>query len=244
MDQVITVLHRPRDVRNIGAVVRALKNMGFHRLRLVQPPPFDPADLTVVAHRSEALLAGIEVYADLDAALADVRYVVGTSERAHPDRPMRADVRPFAAELVARAVSAGPVALLFGPENHGLDNAALDRCQAVLTLPADPAYPSLNLAQAVLLTLYELRMAAAGPLPPLPSRSPATAAELSATFEALAAAVEAVGFIKSGEGAAVLRRLRTLITRAEPDRREAALLAAFAREVVYALQRRAGKEDS
>lgn len=244
MDHFITVLHRPQDPRNIGAVVRALKNMGFRRLRLVQPPPFAPGDLTAVAHRSEDLVAGIEVYADLDAALADARFVVGTSERAHPERPMRADVRAFAAELVARAASAGPVALLFGPEDHGLDNAAFDRCHAVLTLPADPAYPSLNLAQAVLLTLYEVRMAAAGPLPPSPSRSPATAAELAAAFEALAAAVEAVGFVKSGDGAAVLRRLRALITRAEPDSREAALLAAFAREVVHALRRRGGKEVS
>ncbi len=238
MDQVITVLHRPRDVRNIGAVVRALKNMGFRRLRLVEPPPFDPTDLTGIAHRSEDLVAAIELYADLDAALADARYVVGTSERAHPDRPMRADVRPFAAELVARATSAGPVALLFGPEDHGLDNAALDRCHALLTLPADPAYPSLNLAQAVLLTLYELRMAAAGPPPAAPPRRLATAAELEASFAALAAAIEAVGFVKSGDGATVVRRLRGLITRAEPDSREAALLAAFAREIVYALRRR------
>lgn len=238
MDQVITVLHRPRDVRNIGAVVRALKNMGFRRLRLVDPVPFDPADLTGIAHRSEDLVAAIELYADLDAALADVRYVVGTSERAHPDRPMRADVRPFAAELVARASSAGPVALLFGPEDHGFDNAALDRCQAVLTLPTDPAYPSLNLAQAVLLTLYELRMAAAGPLPAAPLRRPASAAELEASFAALAAAVAAVGFVKSGPATATMRRLRALITRAAPDSREAALIAALAREIVYALARR------
>ncbi|MFQ3664083.1 MAG: TrmH family RNA methyltransferase [Chloroflexaceae bacterium] len=238
MDQIITVLHRPRDVRNIGAAVRALKNMGFRRLRLVDPAPFDPADLTGIAHRSEDLVAAIELYADLDAALADARYVVGTSERAHPERPMRADLRPFAAELVTRATSAGPVALLFGPEDHGLDNAALDRCHALLTLPADPAYPSLNLAQAVLLTLYELRMAVAGPLPAAPPRRPATAAELAATVEALSAAIEAVGFVKSGDGAAVVRRLRALITRAEPDSREAALLTAFAREIVYALHRR------
>jgi TrmH family RNA methyltransferase len=241
MDQVITVLHRPRDVRNIGAVVRALKNMGFRRLRLVAPVPFDPADLSGIAHRSEDLVAGIEVYSQLDAALADVRYVVGTSERAHPDRPLRPDARAFAAELVARAASAGPVALLFGPEDRGLDNAAFDRCHAILTLPADPAYPSLNLAQAVLLTLYELRVAAAGTMPPAPLRRPATAAELEVSFAALQAAVEATGFVKSGDGAAVLRRLRALIMRAEPDSREAALLAAFAREVVYALRGRGGK---
>lgn len=239
VDHVITILHHPQDVRNIGAVVRALKNLGFRRLRLVDPPPFDPADLTGIAHRSDDLVAAIEVYADLDAALADARYVVGTSERSHPGRLMRTDVRTFAAELCSRA-AVGPVALLFGSEDRGLDNAAFDRCHALLTLPTDPAYPSLNLAQAVLLTLYEIRMASMGPLPEPPARLSATAAELEALFAALYEAMKAIGFIKSGNGAATLRRLRALITRAEPDSREAALLTAFVREIVYALRRKMG----
>ena len=123
------------------------------------------------------------------------------------------DLRPLAGELVARA-AAGPVALLFGPEDNGLDAAALDRCDAVLCLPADPAYPSLNLAQAAMLALYELRMAAAAPLPRVQAREPATAGERERFAAALAAAVDAVGFVKSGDGAATLRRLRALVARA------------------------------
>lgn len=240
MDQIVVVLHKPRDVRNIGAVVRAMKNMGFGRLRLVAPAPFDPADLLGIAHRSEDVVAAIERYDDLPAALADARYVVGTSERAHPGRPMRFDLRPLAAELVARAAAAGPAALLFGPEDNGLDAAALDRCDAVLALPADPAYPSLNLAQAALLALYELRVAAGAPLPAAPERVPATAAEHERFAEALAAAVAAVGFARSGDGAATLRRLRLLVARAGPDSAELALLSALMREVVHALERARG----
>ncbi|HMQ33404.1 MAG TPA: RNA methyltransferase [Chloroflexaceae bacterium] len=238
MDQIVIVLHKPRDVRNIGAVVRAMKNMGFGRLRLVAPAPFDPADLLGIAHRSEDVVGAIERYEELPAALADARYVVGTSERPHPGRPMRGDLRPLAAELVARAAAAGPVAVLFGPEDNGLDAAALDRCDAVLSLPADPAYPSLNLAQAALLVLYELRVAAEGPAVAVAPRTPATAGEHERFAEALAGAVGAVGFVKSGDGAATLRRLRTLVARAEPDSAELALLTALLREVAQAMGRR------
>lgn len=238
-DQLIVVLHRPRDVRNIGAVVRAMKNFGLRQLRLVQPAPFDPADLLGIAHRSEDLVGAIAQFSDLPAALADARYVLGTSERAHPGRPTRADLRPLAAELLARA-AVGPVALLFGPEDKGLDSDALDRCNAVLTLPADPAYPSLNLAQAALLLLYELRMAAADAPQPPPARLAAPAAELETLSAALGTALDAIGFVKSGDGAATLRRLRALITRAEPDSAEAALLTAFAREITRVMRRAAG----
>lgn len=238
IEQFIVVLHRPRDVRNIGAVVRAMKNMGFARLRLVDPAPFDPADLLGIAHRADDVVAAIASFPDLPAALADACLVVGTSERPRPDRPSRSDIRPLAAELVARA-AVGPVALLFGPEDNGLDTEALDRCNLLLSIPADPAYPSLNLAQAALLVLYELRMAAAAPALPA-ARRPATAAELETLTAALGAALDAVGFVKSGDGAATLRRLRALIARAEPESPEAALLTAFAREIVHALRRARG----
>ncbi|MFP4439018.1 MAG: RNA methyltransferase [Chloroflexaceae bacterium] len=239
LDNVIIVLHQPRDVVNIGGVVRAMKNMGLRHLRLVAPAPFDPADLTGIAHRSEDILATMGVYADLNAALADVTYVVGTSARAHADHPVRSDIRSLAPELLARATT-DLVALLFGPEDNGLDNAALDRCHLVLRLPTDPAYPSLNLAQAVLLLLYELRMAAtvAAPSPSAPA-SPATAAQLETLFATWEEALQAVEFFKTGRRTGIMRRLRRLFHRADPTGREAALLTAIAREVVQFLRRKA-----
>jgi TrmH family RNA methyltransferase len=240
LDNFIIVLHQPRDVVNIGGVVRAMKNMGLRRLRLVAPAPFDPADIIGIAHRSEDILAVLGIYADLDAALADVTYVVGTSARPHADHPVwSSDVRALAPELPARA-TAGPVALLFGPEDNGLDNAALDRCHLVLRLPTDPTYPSLNLAQAVLLLLYELRMAVlvAAPSPPT-AAAPATAAQLETLFATWEQALQAVEFFKTGRRTGIMRSLRSLFHRADPTGREVALLTAIAREVVQFLRRNA-----
>ena len=164
---IIVVLHRPQDPVNIGAVVRAMKNLGFAQLRLVQPSPFARDDVLRVVHRGEDLLDRTEIYADLDAALADAVYVVGTAALAHTDRPLTYDIRGLAANLVRRAAD-GRIALLFGSEADGLDRHALDRCHLIATLPTDPAYPALNLAQSVLLFLYELRLAALDALPARP----------------------------------------------------------------------------
>jgi TrmH family RNA methyltransferase len=228
---IVVILHRPRDVRNIGAAVRAMLNMGFSRLRLVGPAPFDVADIGGIAHRSEAIVAEMRVFPDLAAALADTHYVVGTSARPHASRSPRADVAAVAGELLARA-AAGPAALLFGPEDNGLDTDALDRCHALLSLPCDRAYPSLNLAQAVMLALYELRGAAVGAPPPPQARPAAPAAELDTAMELIGAALRAIDFHKSGDGAATERALRALLMRAEPDARELALLGAISREIV------------
>jgi TrmH family RNA methyltransferase len=231
VNNIVIVLHRPRDVRNIGAVVRAMLNMGFARLRLVDPAPFDPDDIGGIAHRSEAIVAAMQIFPDLGSALADTLFVVGTSARPHAGRSPRADVSALAGEVFARA-AVGPVALLFGPEDNGLDTAALDRCHALLSLPCDPAYPSLNLAQAALLALYELRHAALGELPPPPPRSVAPASELDLALELVGAALRSIDFHKSGDGAATERALRALLMRAAPDARELALIGAIAREVV------------
>jgi TrmH family RNA methyltransferase len=240
---ITVVLFQPRDVRNIGAVVRAMKNMGVGRLRLVQPAPFDYADLRGIAHRSEDLLERMELFSDLDAALADLHSIVGTSEHAHAGRPMHHDVRTLATEICARATTSR-VGLLFGPEDNGLSNAELDRCHTIVRLPTDPAYPSLNLAQAALLLLYELRMAAEQPPPLHPGPPPATGAELNAAIEAINTAVAALGFVKSGSGARTLRTLRTLLYRAQPDAREAALIAALARETLKTLRSTEGNEGT
>lgn len=231
MNQLIVVLHRPRDVRNIGAVVRAMKNMGVGRLRLVAPAPFEAADLLGIAHRSADVLERMERFDDLGAALADVAYVVGTSEHRHAGRPTRTDLRGLAPEILARAAQ-GPVALLFGPEDNGLDLADLDRCHVIVSLPSDPAYPSLNLAQAAMLLLYELRLAAVTPLPPTPLREAAPAGELEGCLALVDSMLRSVDFYKSGDGAATMRALRALLLRAEPDRRELALMSAIAREVL------------
>lgn len=234
--QFVVILHRPRDVRNIGAVVRAMKNMGFTRLRLVAPPAFDPADIGGIAHRSEDLLAQLEIFASLEEALAGLSYIVGTTAR-HHERPVRQEVRAAMAELAERATG-GAVGLLFGPEDNGLDNAALDRCQMLLSLPCDPAYPSLNLAQATLLVLYELRMALAETPAAAAQPNVAGADDLETCLSAWEAMLATVKFVKSGSPVRPMRALRELIFRVAPSRQEAALLTAIAREVVNYVRRK------
>lgn len=233
----VVVLDRPQDGVNIGAVVRAMKNMGFAWLRLVQPRPYAASDLSRVAHHAEDVLERIEVYTTLDDALDDATYVVGTSAIAHGGRSLRRDVEALGQELVQRA-DAGLVALLFGTEDDGLNTAALDRCHCIVALPTNPDYPALNLAQSVLLFLYELNRQGATPPAPVnaenPQRGqPVTQALLEQLFLRSEEALQAIDFFKY-DPAGVLRTLRQIAYRAELRPEEVALLLAIARQTVHA----------
>ncbi len=143
--------------------------------------------------------------------------------------------REMAPELLRRAGEAGPVALLFGREDNGLSNEALDRCHRTVTIPTNPEHSSLNLAQAVLLMAYELWMADQGQSQPFREprhvAPPATVEQLEALFADAERALWAVDFFKSRRTEAVLRTLRELAYRTELDAREAAFLRAIAIEV-------------
>jgi tRNA/rRNA methyltransferase len=232
LGQIVVVLDRPQDPLNIGAVVRAMKNMGFHRLRLVQPAPFDRSVITRLAHRSEDLIDQISIHADLDSALADVHFVVGTDAQPHSDYPVTGDVRGLASNLLQRAAAGQQIALLFGTESDGLDRVALDRCHVIAVLPTDPAYPALNLAQAVLIFLYELRTVAFNPLPAAADQ-PAlmSQADLTRLFALVEQALSAVGFFKYNPQM-VMRSLRQMAYRAELTPDDAALLMAIARQAL------------
>jgi TrmH family RNA methyltransferase len=241
-ERLIVILDHPRNVPNIGGVVRAMKNMGFSALRLVSPAPFAPADITGIAHRCEDILTTIQSYADLDSALADIHYVVGTTARLRSDHAIRYDLRTLAGELAQRVHASPPqmVGVLFGPEDNGLDNDALDRCQHLLSLPTDPTYPSLNLSHAVLLLLYELRIAmdfTALTAAHLAAEHPPTQAQRETLFTTLETALKTIEFFKSGDARQTMHTLRVLTHRAAPNERELALLTAISREVVKFFER-------
>ncbi|MBW7884150.1 MAG: rRNA methyltransferase [Caldilineaceae bacterium] len=231
LDSVAVVLHRPEDPTNLGAVVRAMKNMGFADLRLVEPVPYTREELLRVAHHAEDIIERICDFPDLDSALADATYVVGTAAVAHPGRAFSSDVRGLAIDLLARA-HRGRVALLFGPEADGLDRTALDRCHIIAMLPTVPDYPALNLAQSVLLVLYELRMtmlATSEPTAPA-STEPIQQDDLERFFQLSEEALAAIDFFRY-EPAVVMRTLRQLAYRAELRQEELGLLMAIARAV-------------
>lgn len=228
LDRLVVVLQRPQDSRNIGAVLRAMKNMGSRHLRLVDPAPLDPAAILRVAHHCEDLLEGTTIYSTLDAALADAIYVVGTAALRHRARPQTDAVRTVATEITGQ-LQQGTVVLLFGQEDDGLDHAALDRCHLIVTLPTNADYPALNLAQSILLLLYEVRMSTIGAVETAsPSIPLAPQADLERFLQAGADTLEAIGFFKSNR-ASTIRKLRQIAYKAKLTSEEVALLLAIVR---------------
>lgn len=230
LKNVIVVLHRPQDSRNVGAVLRAMKNMEISELRLVQPEPLDRETILRVAHGCEDLLDQLGVYATVEEAVADADYVVGAAAGHHPARPQTNAIRDVATAWVAR-LRQGKLVLLFGQEDDGLDHATLDRCHLLVTLSANPTYPALNLAQSVLLLLYEVRMAViSGAMNPIPSDPVAAQADLERIFQLTATVLADIGFFK-GNQAAVMRKVRQIVYKASLNPEEAALVTAILRRL-------------
>ena len=240
LDHVVVVLDHPKDVVNIAGVLRVMMNFGLSKLRLVQPDDFDAYRMEGIAHRSMPLIEATTMHETLVDALADVQFVVGTTARARTAGRSYTEPRAVAPELVRRTGD-GLVAFVFGREDRGLTNADLDLCHQVAIIPTDPDYSSLNLAQACLVLAYETFMAAEGGLDELPkgrrATRPPTHEEMEQTFDALADGLGRIEFYKARKPEAVMRTIRTLITRAEPDKREAKLLAAIGWEIGNYLDR-------
>ncbi len=241
-DAIVIVLSEPQDLVNIAGTVRAMRNMGLDRLRLVRPAEYDAYRIAGIAHGSEPLLERIEFFDALPDAVADSVHVVGTTARRRAAPYVWQHPREAAPEILSIAgAGRGPVALVFGREDKGLSNEELDACDRLVTIPTDPRHSSLNLAQAVLVLAYELYLARAGTEKPLPrprrTTPPATAAETRQLFEDVQASLAAIDFFKSRKPDAILRVLRALARRADMDRREAGLLRAIAIEVRKVLAR-------
>ncbi|CAN5866349.1 tRNA (cytosine(32)/uridine(32)-2'-O)-methyltransferase TrmJ [soil metagenome] len=241
LDHIVVVLWETQNYVNIAGTIRAMKNFGLSRLRLVSPADWDPWRIEGIAHDTGDLIAATRLFDSLPAALADCSFVVGLTARER--RAKRAVDRPrtLAPEILTRAEAAvhgesGPVALLFGREDHGLPNEALDFCHRTVTIPTNPEHASLNLAQAVLLIAYELWMAAGGERQtfrdPRHVAPPATVEELEMLFADAESALWSVDFFKSRQTETVMRTLRELVRRTDPDGREASFLRAMAIEVV------------
>ncbi len=243
LGRLVLILNQPQDLVNIAGTVRAMRNMGLARLRLVQPAEYDAWRIAGIAHGSEAMLERVEFFDTLAQALADTSHVVGTTARRREAAFLWQHPRDAAPELLERAAAGpGPVALVFGREDKGLSNEDLDLCDRNLTVPTDPAASSLNLAQAVLLVCYELRMAALEGAPAALPRarrhaSRAGVAELHELFGDIERTLAEIDFFKKRNPAAILRTVRAVTRRANLDAREAKLFRAMAIEVRKVLDR-------
>jgi TrmH family RNA methyltransferase len=208
----------------------------------VRPAPFDPWDVIGVAHYTQHIVESAPILEHLEDALADATLVVGLTGKHHRGQRNATPFRAAMDLVVERAArDDAPVALLFGREDTGLSNEALDRCHIVTTIPTNPAHPSLNLAQAALLVLYDLFARSGGQQQVLWAdrrrAEPAPSALLDHLFADLERGLDAVGFFKSRDRANTLQSLRAIFYRAQLDVREASLLRAAFIEIRRYLHR-------
>jgi TrmH family RNA methyltransferase len=210
---------------NIGAVARAMKNMGIHDLALVCPRYFPHAEANARASGAVDVLDAAVVVDTLAEAVEDCVFVAGASARSRALNWPCLEPRDCAATMLTKA-QAGPVAAVFGPEKYGLTNTDLDLCDALLTIPTNPDFSSLNLAMAVQVLTYELRAAqSAGKPPYYEADAPlATNAELQHFYDHLERVLTDVAFLDPQNPRHLMRRLRRLFLRAAPDKNEVNIL--------------------
>ena len=214
---------------NIGSAARALKTMGLSRLVLVAPERFPHIEAHALAAGADDVLAAAPVFATLAEAVADCRLVLGCTARSRRVALEEHLPRAAAALVMARAGEGAEVALVFGRERTGLTNDELQLCHAAVHIPANPEYSSLNLAAAVQVLAYELRMAMleageAGGVATSAAGEPASHAQLEGFFAQLADTLDAIDFHKGRAPESAMRKLRRLFLRAALDVREVRLL--------------------
>jgi TrmH family RNA methyltransferase len=236
---IVVVLHRPQDLVNIASVIRIMKNFALRDLRLVAPAEYDAYRVEGIAHKTGDILKRVVVFQQLDQALADCHHVAGFTARQRSAKRNAQRPRDAAPELLALG-EADTVALLFGPEDKGLNNDELDRCHRAVTIPTSAEYPSLNLAQAVAVMGYELFVArgVSAFKPPRRAAAPATQEQLERLFADARAALDAMDFFKTHNPEPIMRTVRELIHRTPMDGREVEL----ARAMCFEVMKRAGKD--
>lgn len=245
LQQVAVVLYEPQKPINIAGTVRAMKNMGVQDLRLVRPCAYEENFIEVIAHKTRDVAERIRHFDTLDEALADcVRVAAFTGRRRAAKWPF-ATPREAAADLIDHAAH-GPVALLFGREDDGLPAEAIDRAQLAVTIPTT-AHASLNVAQAALVALYELHLAAGDATMPLdrPRKAapPPDNAQYEHFYRSTEEALAALDFFKTRNREHVMRSLRSQVFRAGLDGREIDLGRAVAIEVLRTLDREGKRRE-
>ncbi len=234
--RIRVVLVRPQHPGNVGAAARAMKNMGLADLVLVAPQALDVAAARVMAVHADDVLARHRRVDSLAGAIGDCGLVVAVSGRAADERADPASPRDLAAAILA-ASAGNDVALVFGPEDHGLSNDDLMRCHRLVTIPASAEYTSLNLAQAVLICGYELRLAAHATGPAGVTRRRAPAALGEQMFAALERALRTIGFVHRDNGVHMMRAFRRIFGRAALDDYETRVVLGLARQIEWAARR-------
>lgn len=226
-DRLRIVLVGTQHPGNIGSAARAIKTMGLRRLVLVAPEVLPNAESHALAAGADDVLAAAELHDDLASALAGCHRALGCTARSRRVPLPERDPREAAASI-AEALPTGDVALVFGRERTGLTNEELHLCHEAVHIPANPDYSSLNLAAAVQVLAYEVRMTlldrTARGAPAEPRDPPATHEQLEGFYAQLADTLAAIDFHKGRTPDSAMRKLRRIFNRADLDERDVRLL--------------------
>lgn len=224
--QIRIVLIETTHSGNIGSVARAMKTMGLSQLVLVSPKTEIDGQAYALSAGASDVLANARIVSSLREAIADCPLVIGTSHKAKSHDIEVLDPRQCGIKVAAEAAQ-GPVAVVFGRESNGLSNDELRQCNFHLCIPTNPEYTSLNLAMAVQVVSYEIRMALLGaqtlPAADVSEKYP-TAEQLEGFYQHLEQTLDQTGFIIRQHPGHIMIKLRRLFSRARPDETELNIL--------------------
>jgi len=231
LNNIRIVLVRPKGSGNIGSVARAMKNMGLGDLAIVGPGRTESFWARAMAVHAKDTLKSARRFATLREAVADCALVAGTTCRGGLYREHSRSPRTTAPEIAA-AARAGKCALVFGPEDHGLDNEDLRYCQVLITIPTDAAYPSLNLAQAVTICAYELFLASLDHTPAEEiERAPAE--DVERLFDRMKASMLEIGYLDPQNPEHILFAFRRVFGRAGLEDKDVRILTGLFRQIQW-----------
>jgi tRNA/rRNA methyltransferase len=221
----VVVLVEPQMGENIGAAARAMANFGLSQLRLVNPQQRWPnPKAKMMASGADRILDNARLFSSLREAIADCTLVLATTARAHAQAKPVIDAVEAAHRIAPHVAAGETVALLFGRERYGLENEEVGLADFIVTLPVNPAFASLNLAQAVLVIAYEwFKLAGRGALPfSMPQKSaPAQKQQLHAFFDSIERELEKVEFFRPPEKRETMTtNLRNIFHRMQPTQQD------------------------
>jgi len=234
LDSVSILLVRPRYPENIGSVARAMKNTGLHKLIVVDGSSPLHRDAYRLASGAEDILERAEEFPTLREAISEMGCVVGMTSRAGKERSPLLTPRNMAEKLISISEN-NSIGLAFGSEREGLTNEELSLCHHYVRIPSADAFPSLNLAQAVMVLCYELfqsSMTIQEETPPLASSD-----RLERMFEHMERTLVAIGFLDVEHPERIMRVLRKIFGRSQMDEREVQILQGIWSKVDWYLKR-------
>ena len=231
LNNVRIVMVRPRGSGNIGSVARAMKNLGAKELAIVGNARTQSFWARAMAVHGRDILAQAKGYPTIREAIADCTLVVGTTCRPGLYRSHSQSPRAVAPAVVS-AAHKGKVALLFGPEDHGLSNKDLEHCQMLVTIPAQAEYQSLNVAQTAVICLYELYVASLTPADE-DGIQRAEAEEIERLFDIMRASLLKIGFLDAENPEHMLLALRRILGRAGLEEKDVRILTGMFRQIEW-----------